>query len=96
MCDDDRRERVEECSMCGDEACSCCEVCDTCKGWKPQCSCQEAKCKCGALMAKIYSQGEFKEFCPVCRPDPFDRAEDQRMDAQDILNEMEVDDGYTN
>lgn len=40
-------------------------------------------CKCGALMAKIYSQGGFKEFCPVCRPDPVDRVEDNLTEEKE-------------
>jgi predicted PP-loop superfamily ATPase len=50
-------------------------------------------------MAQIYSQSEFKYFCPVCRPELDEVAHSQKYDAMDMLQEMrqgEVDDGYTN
>ena len=99
MCDDDRTERVEECSMCGDEACICDEVCDVCENWKENCECpalEEKKClNCGITMDIIVTSGETYYICSKC-DDPFGREENKRMDTQDMAKEMEIDDGFSN
>lgn len=84
MCDD----RLDTCSTCQEESCNCLEVCDKCKGWAAQCSCNTEpvlaySCKdCGetgeAELEVDRVDGEAVTFpiCSVCQSEKVIRVDD--------------------